>query len=187
MDEMVQMVLEETEGSMKNAIKHLEYELMKIRAGKASPTMLQGIKVDYYGTPTPVDQVASISTLDPYTLAVKPWERNMIQIIEKAIIAANIGFNPSSDAEMVRIPIPRLTEERRKKLVRQAKDVGENAKISIRNARRDGNSELKKLKDEAVSEDEIKGGESKVQDITNKYTAKVDEILKKKETEIMTV
>lgn len=187
MDELVSMVLIDAEEHMKKAIKHLEHELQNIRAGKANPTMLKGVKVDYYGTPTPLDQAASISVLDPYTLAIKPWEKNMIQVIDKAIQASNLGFNPQSDAEMVRIPIPRLTEERRKKLARQARDEGENAKISIRGIRRNGNSDLKKLKDDDVSEDEIKLGETKVDELTKKFTAKVDEILKKKEAEIMTV
>ncbi|RMG24083.1 MAG: ribosome recycling factor [Bacteroidetes bacterium] len=188
MDELVQMVLTDAEEQMQKSIRHLEYELVKIRAGKANPTMLQGVKVEYYGTPTPLEQVANISTLDPYTLAVKPWEKNMIKPIEKAIMEANLGLNPDSDAEMVRIPIPRLTEERRKLLVKQANAEGENAKIAIRGIRRNSNSELKKLeKEEGISEDIIKQAEQKVQDLTKKYEGIINDMLQKKEQDIMTV
>lgn len=187
MDESIQLVLEDAEEHMKKALQHLEYELTKIRAGKANPTMLQGVKVDYYGSPTPIDQVANISTLDPYTLAIKPWEKKMIPVIEKSVMEANLGLNPQSDAEMVRIPVPRLTEERRKELVKQAKDEGEHAKVSIRGIRRNSNDELKNLQKEGVSEDEVKDAEKRVQDLTDTFSNKVDEILKNKESDIMTV
>jgi ribosome recycling factor len=187
MDENVAFILESVEDDMKKSIEHLERELLKIRAGKANPVMLNGVRVEYYGAQTPLNQVASVAAEDARTLLVKPFDRKALQNIERGIIEANLGFNPQNDGTNIRIPIPMLTEERRKSLTKQARSEGENAKISIRNIRRDANSELKKLKDENVSEDQIKDGEEEVQKLTNKFTDKVDEVLKKKEGEIMTV
>ena len=188
MDENIQIVLEATEEGMQKAIRHLEQELIKIRAGKATPVMLDGITVDYYGSSTPLNQVAAVSAADARTLTVKPWEKNMIPIIEKAIIEANLGLNPQNDGEMIRLNVPRLTEERRKDLVKQARNEGENARIGIRSARQDANQSLKSLqKDEGISEDLVKGAEKQVQDMTNSYTDKVSSILNAKEDEIMTV
>lgn len=187
MDENVAEILEMAEMSMKEAIDYLNRALQKIRAGKASPAMLEGVRVDYYGSMTPLTQVANVSAADPRMLTVTPWEKNMIPAIEKAIRDANLGFNPGSDGDMVRVPIPSLNEDRRKQLVRQAKDEGENARISIRKARQDANSDLKEAKDGGVSEDMVKRGEDKVQEMTNGYNKKVEDILKVKESEIMTV
>lgn len=187
MDENVAFLLDSAEEAMQKALEHLEHELVKIRAGKANPVMLQGVRVEYYGAMSPLNQVASVAAEDARTLLIKPFDRKEITNIEKAIVLANLGFNPQNDGINIRIPIPMLTEERRIKLGKQARSEGENGKISIRNARRDHISEIKKLKDEGVSEDQIKDGESKVDELTKKYTAKVDEILKRKEEEIMTV
>ncbi|MEM9933478.1 MAG: ribosome recycling factor [Bacteroidota bacterium] len=172
---------------MNKALEHLEKELTKIRAGKASPVMLSGVKVDYYGSPTPIDQVAAVSAGDATTLIVKPWEKSMIQPIERAIMGANLGLNPQNDGEMVRIPIPRLTEERRKDLVKQAKGEGETGKVALRSVRQDSNAKLKKLQKDGASEDEIKGAERKIQDLTDTFTKKIEDMLKNKEGEIMTV
>lgn len=173
--------------NMDSAIEFLEQELLRIRAGKASPDMVSGVVVDYYGSPTPVSQVANVSASDARTLTITPWEKNMIPIIEKAVRDANLGFNPGSDGDCVRIPIPSLTEERRKSLVKQAKDVGENAKVSIRKARQDANKNLEQLEKDGESEDDVKKGTTEVQTLTNNYGKKVDAILKKKEEQIMTV
>jgi len=187
MDESIKPILDATEESMNNAIEHLESELLTIRAGKATPVMLDGIKVDYYGSPTPINQVAAVSAGDARTLVIKPWEKNMIPNIEKAINEANLGFNPQNDGDIIRIPIPRLTEERRRDLVKQAKAEGENTKISIRNARQDANQELKQLQKDGVSEDIVKSAEKDVQDMTHKFTKQVDQIISPKEEDIMTV
>ncbi|MCL4138408.1 UNVERIFIED_CONTAM: hypothetical protein GTU68_014462 [Idotea baltica] len=149
--------------------------------------MVDSVKVDYYGSTTPLSQVANVSAADARTLTITPWEKNMIPIIEKAVRDANLGLNPSSDSDMVRIPIPPLTEERRKDLVKQAKNEGEQAKISLRSIRKDSNDELKQLQKDGVSEDAVKTAETKVQDTTNSYSNKIDAILKDKEDQIMTV
>ena len=175
MNEDIQFIIDTAKEAMTNAIKHLEKQLVNIRAGKASPAMLEGVMVDYYGSPTPLAQVANVSAADPRMLTATPWEKNMIPVIEKAIRDANLGFNPGSDGDMVRIPIPSLTEERRKELVKQAKAEGENAKISLRSSRKSANDELKTMKDAGVSEDDVKSGEKAVQDVTNKYANRVDE------------
>lgn len=187
MDEMVEMILESAEESMGKAIEHLERELLKIRAGKANPVMLQGVRVEYYGAMTPLNQLASVSAPDARTIMVQPFDKGALREIEKAIIEANLGFNPQNDGTVIRVPVPQLTEERRRDLVKQAKNEGENCKISIRNIRRDHNDQLKKLKDENVSEDQIKNGEGEVQKVTNKYGDKVDAVIKKKEEDIMTI
>jgi ribosome recycling factor len=172
---------------MQGSLNFLERELEKIRAGKASAKMLDGVKVDYYGSHTPIDQVASITTPDPRQIAIQPWERNMIPLIEKAILAANLGFNPQNNGEVIRVIIPVLTEERRKELVKKVKHEVEQAKVHIRNARRNANTEAKNLKDNGVSEDEIKKLEADIQKSTDDFIAKADKYLELKEKEIMTI
>lgn len=181
------MYLDETRELMQKAVVHVSHELVKIRAGKAMPTMLEGLHVDYYGSSTPINQVASITTPDARTLMVKPWEKNMITEIEKAIRNSDLGLNPQNDGEQVIINIPQLTEERRQLLVKQVKHEGEQGKVSVRNIRKDTNDSLKQLQKEGVSEDEIKRAEDKVQDLTDQHTKKIDELMEKKEKEIMTV
>lgn len=185
--EEIQMYLDEAKELMEKAIKHLSGELLKIRAGKASANMLDSIMVDYYGSSTPLNQTASVTTPDARTLMVKPWEKSLIPEIEKAIINSDLGLNPQNDGEQVIINIPILTEERRQALVKQVRHEGELGKISIRNARKETNDGLKQLQKEGASEDDVKRGEDKVQGLTDDYTKKVDEILHKKEEEIMTV
>lgn len=169
------------------AIAHLEKELLHIRAGKANPAMLDSVHVDYYGSLTPLNQVSNISTPDPRTIAVQPWEKKMIPVIEKAIMAANLGFNPDNNGEVIRINIPPLTEERRKGLVKQARNEGENAKISIRTARKNANEELKKLLKEGLPEDMQKDGEKEVQTYTDEFVKKIDILVSAKEKDIMTI
>ena len=185
--EEIELYLEDAKDLMEKAIGHLVDALSKIRAGKAMPGMLGVVMVDYYGAITPLSQVASISTPDARTLMVKPWEKTMIQEIEKAIMNSNLGFNPQNDGEQVIINIPALTEERRIQLVKQVKHEGENGKISVRNARKDTNEGIKKLKGDGVSEDDIKRAEDKVQHLTDVYTKKIDDLIAKKEADIMTV
>lgn len=184
---MVKQVLDLAEDHMKKSLHHLENELVKIRAGKASPVMLEGVTVEYYGTPTPLSQVANVTAADARTLTIQPWERNMLAPIERAIIAANLGLNPSNDGVLVRVPVPALTEERRKDLVKQTKTEGEHAKVAIRSLRHEALDKIKKLVKEGVSEDEGKAAEKKVQELTDKYVKSVDEVLHAKEQEIMTV
>jgi len=181
------MYLEDANDMMNKSIQHLSEALSKIRAGKASPAMLGGIMVEYYGNLTPLTQVASISSPDARTLLVKPWEKPMIQEIERAIMNSDLGLNPQSDGEQVIINIPALTEDRRIQLVKQAKSEGEHGKISIRNARKDTNDGLKKLKNEGASEDAIKSAEDEVQKLTDSFTKKIDDLLAKKEVDIMTI
>lgn len=187
MEDTVQSVIDDAELGMESTIEHLISELQKVRAGKASASMLDGVMVDYYGSMVPISQVSTVSAADARMLTATPWEKNMIPAIEKAIRDANLGLNPGSDGDMVRVPIPALTEERRRDLAKQAKNVGENARISIRSTRQTANTTLKKLKDDGTSEDMVKDGEISVQDLTNKFNSKVEEILKLKEKEIMTV
>lgn len=187
MTEEVQFCIDATKEQMDKVIKHLESELIKIRAGKASPIMLDGIYVDYYGTKSPINQIANIATPDPRSIIIQPWDKSMLEPIEKAILASNIGFTPQNNGEILRINIPPLSEERRKQLVKQVKNEGETAKIGIRNARRDANEELKKLKKDGVSEDEIKEAEEKIQKITDQYIERIDSILANKEKEILTI
>lgn len=185
--EEIELYLDDTSDMMSKSITHLIDALSKIRAGKAMPTMLSGVMVDYYGNMTPLNQVASVSSPDARTLMIKPWEKTMIQEIEKAIMNSDLGFNPQNDGEQVIINIPALTEERRIQLVKLAKNEGEHAKISIRNARKDTNDGLKLLKNDGISEDEIKRAEDTVQKLTDEYTHKVDEFIIHKEKDIMTV
>lgn len=180
-------VLNETKNSMKKVLTFLESELAKIRAGKANPAMLDGIMVDYYGNATPLNQVGNVTVMDARTLTIQPWEKNMLQPIERAIIAANIGVNPQNDGNLIRLFLPPLTEERRKELVKKSNQEGEQAKISIRNVRRDSNEQVKKMQKEGLSEDEAKSAESELQDLTNQYVALVDKYLETKEKEIMAV
>ncbi len=181
------MFLSEAEEHMQKAVEHTSNEFSKIRAGKAMPSMLDGIMVEYYGTPTPINQVASVSTPDARSLVIKPWEKNIIPEIEKAIINSDLGVSPQNDGELVRINIPALTEERRKDLVKNVKAEGEHGKVSIRNIRKDINDSLKKLQKEGVSEDAVKAAEAKVQELTNKYSKQIDELAAAKEEDIMTV
>jgi ribosome recycling factor len=187
MSEEVVFAIEEAEDSMKKAIDHLESELIKIRAGKAYPQMVDGILVDYYGSATPINQVGNISVMDARTLTIQPWEKNMLQPIERAIIAANIGINPQNDGNLIRLFLPPLTEERRKELVKRCHAEGEHAKVAIRNIRRDAIESIKKLEKSGLSEDAAKDAEDNIQDITNKYIGGVDKHLAMKEKEIMIV
>jgi ribosome recycling factor len=187
MDEEVEFILEVTKEKMNQAISHLEKALVKIRAGKASPTMLNGVYVDYYGASTPLNQVSNIGTSDARTIVVQPWEKNMIGPIEKAIMAANLGFNPDNNGEIIRINIPMLTEERRAQFVKQVKHEGEESRISIRSTRRETLEELKKMKKDGLSEDAEKTAEEKVQKLTDKFYSKIDELLAIKEKDIMTI
>lgn len=179
-------IYEEVNMNMDAAIEHLDKELTKIRAGRANPAMLSGLFVDYYGAQTPLSQVANINTPDARTLSIQPWEKSLLQEIERTIINSNLGFNPQNNGDLIIISIPPLTEERRVQLVKQAKSEGEHAKVGIRNARKDANDAIKKLKDD-VSEDLIKDAEEKVQGITNDYVKKVDEHVALKEADIMKV
>lgn len=185
--EEINMILEEAEDGMKKAISHLNSELSKIRAGRANPSMLDTVRVDYYGSPTPLSQIGNISTLDPRTLTVQPWEKSMLDEITKAIINANLGLNPQNNGEVIIISVPVLTEERRKDLVKRARAEGENAKVSLRTQRKDANDMVKSLKDEGLSEDAVKNAELDVQNLTNSYSTKVDELVAVKEEDIMKV
>lgn len=187
MNEEVDFYIEEAKERMDKAIQHLENELRVIRAGKANPAMLSGVMVDYYGTMTPLQQVSNVGTLDARTINIQPWEKSMIGPIEKAILAANLGFNPQNNGETIRIAVPPLTEERRKQLVKQVKNEGENARVSIRNARRDANEEFKKLQKNGLAEDLAKDAELEIQKLTDTFNKKVEEHLEKKEKEILTI
>lgn len=187
MSELVKKQINDAKQHMDKAIDHCDNELAKIRAGKASPAMLDGIMVDYYGTPTPLSQIGNINTPDARTIVVQPWEKNLINAIEKAIQEANIGLNPQNDGVIIRLAVPPLTEERRKDLVKKAKAESENGRIAIRNIRKDANEKIKKLKTDGVSEDEIKTGEAEIQKLTDSYIQKVDKISEAKEKDIMTV
>jgi len=185
--EEIDFILESTEESMSGSIAHLEKEFVNIRAGKASPAMIGGVFVDYYGSATLISQVANINVPDARTITVSPWEKNMLHPIEKAIQNANIGFNPMNNGENIIISVPPLTEERRRDLVKQAKVEAEDAKIGIRNARQEANKEIKKLEKDGVSEDACKSAEEEVQSLTNSYIKKIDDVLAVKEAEIMKV
>src|SRR5689334_23585953 len=187
MSEDVSLVMDVSEDSMKKAISHLESELTKIRAGRANPQMLDGLVVDYYGSPTPINQVGNISVLDARTLSIQPWEKNMLQPIERAIIASNIGINPQNDGVLIRLFLPPLTEERRKELVKRCLGEGEHTKVAIRNIRRDAIEGIKKLQKNGLSEDVAKDAETSMQQVTDKYIAAVEKHLGTKEKEIMSV
>jgi ribosome recycling factor len=187
MHEEVDFVLEHCEERMEAAIEHLEKELLHIRAGKASPAMLDGVLVEYYGSMTPLNQVSNVSTPDARTIAIQPWEKGLIPVIEKAILAANLGLNPDNNGEIIRINIPLLTEERRRMLVKQVHQEGETAKVSLRTARKDANDSLKKLQKDGLSEDLEKDAEANVQRLTDNFGEKVDDLVKAKEKDIMTI
>ncbi|MEO8773619.1 MAG: ribosome recycling factor [Gelidibacter sp.] len=185
MNEDIIFILDSTKEAMANAIKHLEKQFGNIRAGKASPAMLGSVMVNYYGAQTPLSQIANVNTPDGRTITVQPWEKKMIQEIEKGIQIANLGFNPMNNGDLIIISVPPLTEERRRDLAKQAKAEAEDAKIGVRSARKDANTEIKKLTD--VSEDIQKSAEGEVQQLTDKYVKRIDEALDVKEKEIMTV
>ena len=184
MEEDIKFILDSTKEAMHNALLHLEKKLVNIRAGKASPSMVAGVMVDYYGSPTPLGQVANVSTPDGMSISIQPWEKSLIPEIEKGIHAANIGFNPMNNGESVIINVPPLTEERRFDLVKQAKHEAEETKVGVRNDRKQANNEIKDLD---ISEDMTKNLEIDIQDMTDKHISKIDEIIATKEKEIMTV
>jgi ribosome recycling factor len=183
----LELVIEDAESSMKKAISHLETELTKIRAGKANPTMVDGIFVEYYGNPTPISQLSNITILDARTIAIQPWEKNMLQAIERAILQANIGITPQNDGNQIRLFLPPLTEERRRELFKRASAEGEQSKVAIRNIRRDAIEEIKKLQKDGLSKDVAGDAEETVQQTTNRYIVLVDKHLAAKEKEMMAV
>ncbi len=187
MNEELDFVFAEAEEKMGKAIGHLERELGKIRAGKANPQMLDSVKVDYYGVLTPLAQMSNINTPDPRNILVQPWEKNMLEPIEKAIMAANLGFNPQNDGTLIRISVPPLTEERRKDLVKQVKNEAENTKVSIRNIRREAMDAGKKIEKEGAPEDLVKILEHNIQELTKEHTEKIEKMTEAKEVDIMTI
>lgn len=187
MSELIKKQVTEAKALMDKAIDHADGELNKIRAGKANPSLLDDVTVDYYGTPTPLSQVGSVNTPDARTIVVQPWEKSLLGAIEKAIKEANLGLNPQNDGIIIRINVPPLTEERRRDLVKKAKAEAETGKVAVRNIRKDANEKIKKLKSEGVSEDEIKVGETEIQKLTDAYIVKVDQLSEAKEKDIMTV
>jgi len=187
MSELIKKQVSDAKALMEKAIVHADKELNKIRAGKANPSMLDDVFVDYYGTSTPLSQIGSVNTPDARTIVVQPWEKNLLPAIEKAIKEANLGVNPQNDGVIIRINVPPLTEERRRDLVKKAKGEAETGKVAIRNIRKDANEKIKKLKTEGVSEDDIKVGEAEVQKLTDAYIIKVDQLSEAKEKDIMTV
>jgi len=187
MNEDVELIIEETRDRMQKALEHLEHELARLRAGRATPALLDGITVDYYGVNSPLAQVSNLNTPDPKTILIQPWEKTMLGTIEKAIMAANIGLTPVNNGEVIRINIPPLTEERRHQLVKQVRNEGETAKISIRNARKWANDELKQLLKDGLPEDLEIDATEKVQLMTHDYNSKVDKVMAAKEKDVMTV
>jgi ribosome recycling factor len=187
MSEDLDFIVEETDDSMSRAVTHLETELIKIRAGKANPQMLEGLTVDYYGSPTVINQLSNVSVLDVRTLTIQPWEKNMLQPIERAIIAANLGVTPQNDGNIIRLFMPPLTEERRREFVKKANNEGEHSKVAIRSIRREAIEQIKKLQKEGLSEDLAKDSEDRIQEMTNKYISVVEKHLSIKEKEIMSV
>lgn len=185
---MVAQLLNELKSSFEQSILSLRREVATIRTGRANPNMLEGITVDYYGSPTPIMQIAAVKVADARMITIQPWERNMIKAIEKAIMSSELGLNPSNDGIMIRLPIPPLTGERRKEFSRQAKELGEKTKIAIRNIRRDSNDMIKEMqKDGDITEDELKRGLTKIQEATDDAVKKIDDIVAEKEKEIMEV
>ncbi len=187
MSEELDMIIEDAEASMVKAIAHLEVELGKIRAGKANPSMLDGIMVEYYGASTPINQVANINIMDARTISVQPWEKKTLQMIERAIIAANIGINPQNDGINIRLFLPPLTEERRKELVKKSAVEAEHSKVAIRSIRRDAIEEVKKLQKDGLSEDTAKDAEATVQETTDRYILLVEKHLAAKEKDVMSI
>jgi len=187
MDDSVKPIFDSVKEGMSKAIDHLNKELLKLRAGKATPSMLSSVMVEYYGSPTPLNQVANVNTPDARTLVIQAWEKAIVPDIERAIINSNLGYNPQNDGEVIIINIPPLTEERRRDLVKNAKKEAEYGKVSLRNIRRDANEAIKKLQKDGLSEDMSKDAEAEVQKLTDTYSDKIDAILVDKEKEIMTV
>lgn len=187
MNDAINSILDGIKEDNEKAIKHLNTELEKIRAGRANPSMLDTVVVEYYGNPTPINQVANVNTLDARTITVQPWEKGMLDEIAKGIMNANLGLNPQNNGESILINVPMLTEERRKELVKRAKAEGEKGKVSIRNHRKDGNDMIKELKDDGLSEDLAKRAEEKIQQLTDQYINRIDEKIEIKEQDIMTV
>jgi ribosome recycling factor len=187
MTEEIEMTLADAEEGMQKAVEHLSNELTKIRAGRATPSMLDSVKVDYYGSPTPISQVGNVNTLDSRTLTVQPWEKGILDEIAKGIMNANLGLNPQSNGEMIIISVPVLTEDRRKDLVKKAKAEGESAKIGVRAKRKDANDFIKTLKNDGLSEDLAKSVEDSIQKLTDQYIVKIDQLVEKKEEDIMKV
>lgn len=187
MNEDVQLVYDMAKEHMEKAVEHLDNELVRIRAGKANVHILDGVLVDYYGTPTPLNQVSNVSTPDAKTIMIQPWEKSMIETIEKALMQSNVGITPGNNGEVIRLVIPQLTEERRRDLVKQVKSEGENARVSIRNSRREAKEEYKQMQKDGLSEDEAKTAEDHIQKLTDEYSEKVDKIVEAKEEDIMTI
>jgi ribosome recycling factor len=183
----VKTILDSTKSLMSKAIAHLEADLQKVRAGKANPVMLESVMVDYYGSKVPISNTASVNSQDARTLIIQPWEKSMLTPIEKAIQMANLGLNPQNDGIIIRIVVPPLTEERRQQLTKTARGLGEDAKVGIRNSRKEAMEHIKKLQKEGLPEDEAKSAETKIQDMTNAHVAMVDKHIEQKEKEIMTV
>lgn len=187
MEEDLQFIFDSTKEGMENAIERLDHELARIRAGKASPNMLGSVQVEYYGSMTPLKNVANVNTPDSKTLQIQPFEKGLLEEIEKGIMRANLGFNPMNDGKVVRISIPPLTEERRRDLVKQSKAVAEQAKVSIRNSRKDANDDIKALQKDGMAEDAAKRAEGEIQEMTTKYSNRVDVLVAEKEIDIMTI
>jgi ribosome recycling factor len=187
MSDEVKMALDEAADAMNKAIVHLELELNKVRAGKASPMMLDSVKVDYYGVPTPLKNVANVTTPDARTINVQAWEKKMLNEIARSIMEANLGLNPQNNGDIIIISVPMLTEERRRELSKRANGEGEHARVSIRSARKDGIDFIRQAQKDGLPEDEAKAGEAKMQEVTDKYNKKVDEILAAKDKDIMTI
>ena len=184
----MEATLQEIEKKMRRALEILEQDFQKVRTGRANPAILDGINVDYYGTPTPLSQVGNITVPDPQMIVITPWEKNMLADIEKEILKSDLGMTPQNDGNIIRLPIPALTEERRKDMVKQIKKMGEDAKISIRNVRRDGNDKLKKMeKAKEISQDDLKLYTTKIQEVTDKFVGESDKVMATKETELMSV
>lgn len=185
---MVKDILKQTQDRMSKGVEHVRLELIKIRTGKATTNLLDGVKIDYYGTPTPLSQVGNISTPDFHTITIQPWDKSIIGLIEKAIMTSDLGLNPANDGNLIRVPIPALNEERRKEIVKLVRKFAEDGRVSIRNIRRDEMEKLKKTeKEEHISEDERKSGETEIQKLTDRYIKEIDELLTVKEKEIMEV
>ncbi len=185
---MIADVKSDASSGMNKALEAFKRDLAKVRTGRASLSLLDDVRVDYYGTPTPLNQVGTLAVPEPRLITVQPWEKNLIPEIEKAILKADLGLNPASDGQLIRLVFPPLTEERRKDMVKQVKRMGEDAKISIRNVRRDANDTLKKLeKDKEITEDDLKRGEKEVQDVTDDFVAKIDQVIAEKEKDLMEI
>lgn len=187
MTEELNMIYDELKSENEGSLLHLESELTKIRAGKATPSMLYSVMVDYYGSPTPIQQVANIGTLDARTITVQPWEKSLIDEIQKGIINSNLGFAPQNNGETIMISVPMLTEERRRELVKRARAEGEHAKVGTRNHRKDALDMVKSLKEDGLSEDMQKDAENHIQNLTNEFSARIDKLIELKEKDIMTI